>query len=142
MAPIVFLFIVIAVAWAIWTLISNTEEGNTPKQLSSPKRAKKEYSIRTPNPPRSTNPPRTANSIDGDYQKWLTKAVKYKKDKDFDQAIECLDKAYRLCAGYPLETVFDNYLRLPAYLQAAGRADEGWGELNKLNIGVCPYRGD
>ena len=88
------------------------------------------------------NTPTTANSSDDDYQQWLTKAVKYKKDNDFDQAIECLDKAYRICAGYPLETVFDHYLRLPAYLQAAGRTDEGWGELNKLNIGVCPYRGD
>ena len=88
------------------------------------------------------NAPRTTNSSDEDYQEWLTKAVKHKKDNDFDLAIECLDKAYRICAGYPLETVFDCYLRLPAYLQAAGRADEGWGELNKLNIGVCPYRGD
>ena len=88
------------------------------------------------------NAPTTASSSDDDYQQWLTKSVKHKKDNDFDQAIECLDKAYRICAAYPLETVFDHYLRLPAYLQAAGRTDEGWGELNKLNIGVCPYRGD
>ncbi len=131
MELIIFLAVAIAGAWAAWILISNIEKAKTYKQLPVTTRVKKKHS-----------PRRSNTSDDDDYQKWLTKAVEHKKNKDLDQAIECLDKAYIICAGYELDTVFEHYLRLPMYLQAAGRGDEGWGKLNQLNIGVCPYRGD
>jgi len=127
MGILLFLIFVLVVGWLLAAALSKQKPPNRPKTVRD-----------------QTQSAAIGITVGGDddYQQWLTKAVKYKKDNDFDQAIECLDKAYRICASYPLETVFDHYLRLPAYLQAAGKADEGWRELNKLNIGVCPYRGD
>lgn len=77
-----------------------------------------------------------------EYQPWLTKAVEHKQRKEFDEALKCLDEAYKACADYDIATVFDHYLRLPYYLQLAGRSDEGWKKLNEFNLGLLPYRGD
>ena len=126
MGILLFLVFVLVVGWFLAAALSKQNPPKRPKTIGYPTKRATGITV----------------GGDDDYQQWLTKAVKHKKDNDFEQAIEYLDKAYRICASYPLETVFDHYLRLPAYLQAAGRSDEGWAELNKLNIGVCPYRGD
>lgn len=77
-----------------------------------------------------------------EYQPWLSKAVEHKQNKEFDEALRCLDEAYKACAEYHIQTVHDHYLRLPYYLQLAGKSDEGWKKLNEFNLGLFPYRGD
>ena len=75
-------------------------------------------------------------------QPLLTQAVTHKKAKEWDKALACLDEAYKLAAQQSYDYMeWSNYLRLPAYLQLAGRNDEAWGWLNKLNCGDFPYRG-
>lgn len=62
----------------------------------------------------------------------LPRATEYKKAGDLNRAIATLRKAYAgIAAGgisYPVET----FLRLPMYLQAAGRRDEAWAEFMRL----------
>lgn len=74
-------------------------------------------------------------------QPLLTKAVAHKKAKEWDEALACLDEAYKLAAQQPYDYMeWSNYLRLPAYLQLAGRNDEAWRWLNNLSCGEFPYR--
>lgn len=62
----------------------------------------------------------------------LREATQLQGPETIGDAIQNLRLAYRLIAktniAYPVEV----YLRLPMYLQAAGRADEGWREFNAL----------
>lgn len=62
----------------------------------------------------------------------LKDATKKKDEKDLDGAISCLREAYKLMAqstiSYPIET----FLRLPLYLQQAGRYAEAVEEFEKL----------
>lgn len=62
----------------------------------------------------------------------LKEATKKKNEKDLAGAIDCLREAYKLMAqssiSYPIET----FLRLPLYLQQAGRYDESVTEFEKL----------
>ena len=66
----------------------------------------------------------------------------HKKAKERDKALACLDEAYKLAAqqSYDDYGEWTNYLRLPAYLQLAGRNDEAWRWFNKLTCGELPYR--
>jgi hypothetical protein len=63
---------------------------------------------------------------------WLKEAVQRKDADDLEGAIKLLVRAYeeikRANALYPVET----YLRLPLYLQQAGRSRESWQEFNKV----------
>ena len=62
----------------------------------------------------------------------LKEATQRKNDKDLGGAITCLREAYKLMAqssiSYPIET----YLRLPLYLQQAGRYEESIIEFERL----------
>lgn len=62
----------------------------------------------------------------------LKEATQLKKDKKFDEACEKLTEAYS--ADGSEELMAKERLRLPMYLQLAGRNDEGWRILNELNI--------
>lgn len=74
-------------------------------------------------------------------QPWLTKAVEHKKAKEWDEAIECLHTAYKLAAEYPFDALdYSHYLRLPAYLQLAGRNDDAWACFNDYQCGQLPYK--
>jgi len=75
-------------------------------------------------------------------QPWLTKAVNHKKAAEWDEALSCLDKAYSLAAKYPLSDFgeYSVYLRLPNYLQQAGKNDLAWKYLNEYSMGHLPYR--
>lgn len=74
-------------------------------------------------------------------QHLLTKAVTHKKAKEWEEALACLDEAYNIASqqGYDFME-WSVYLRLPAYLQLAGRNDEAWGWLNRFNCGEFPYK--
>lgn len=62
----------------------------------------------------------------------LKEATKLKKEKKYSEACEKLKEAY-VAQGSDELSVKDR-LRLPMYLQLAGRSDEGWKILNELNI--------
>lgn len=70
--------------------------------------------------------------------KLLERATQKKQDGDLDGAIQCLRDAYVEIAkediGYGVET----FLRLPMYLQAAGKNDEAWGEFNRMIVEGYP----
>jgi len=55
-----------------------------------------------------------------------------KRDGDLNGAIDTLQAAYVLMARESTIYRVDTYLRLPLYLQAAGRNDEAWSEFNRL----------
>lgn len=75
-------------------------------------------------------------------QEWVSEAVKCKGEKDYEKALEYLDKAYREAAMYEIiSNHLSHYTRLPAYLQLAKKNDEGWGQLNLLANGILPHRG-
>jgi hypothetical protein len=61
----------------------------------------------------------------------LKEATSLKKEKKYAEACEKLRKAYRADGAENL--MIEERLRLPMYLQLAGRNDEGWDELNRLN---------
>ena len=58
-------------------------------------------------------------------------ATKYKKD-NIDMAIDYLKKAYVEIAKTETEYSINTFLRLPLFLQAAGRTQEALDEFNKL----------
>lgn len=62
----------------------------------------------------------------------LKEATKLKKENKFIEACEKLKEAY--AAPGANELMVKDLLRLPMYLQLAGRNDEGWGVLNELAI--------
>jgi hypothetical protein len=62
----------------------------------------------------------------------LKQATQLKKEKLYDEAIEKLKAAY---VAYGHESLMTkDLLRLPMYLQLAGRKDDGWRILNEMNI--------
>lgn len=65
------------------------------------------------------------------YNRHLKAATQHKKAGRFDEAISELKSAYDLAGGAPL---VKDHLRLPMYLQLAGRADEGWSALNQIML--------
>lgn len=62
----------------------------------------------------------------------LKEATALKKQKKYIEACDKLREAYSADGENQLS--MSDRLRLPMYLQLAGRADDGWGELNRLNI--------
>lgn len=62
----------------------------------------------------------------------LKEATQLKKDKNYDAACEKLKEAY--AASDANELMVKERLRLPMYLQLAGRNDDGWRVLNELNV--------
>ena len=135
-----FLAAAIATGWVVARLIGTT--GNRSTRVNKPKAAKKPNFVGGFEDQYEVEEPTSEQDEQREYQPWLTKAVEHKQNKEFDEALKCLDEAYKACADYDIVRVFDHYLRLPAYLQLAGRSDEGWAKLNEISIGVLPYRGD
>jgi tetratricopeptide (TPR) repeat protein len=70
--------------------------------------------------------------LEGDPGQLLKQATARKQAGDLDRAVELLREAYKQIEqgniGYPVDT----FLRLPLYLQQAGRTDEAWQEFNLL----------
>ena len=68
--------------------------------------------------------------------KLLKEATTKKKSRDINGAIKALRDSYKILNEnsmlYPIQT----YLRLPLYLQEAGRSDEAWNEFNQLIMWV------
>ena len=62
----------------------------------------------------------------------LKEATALKRAKRYDEAVAMLRRAYDMPTASPM--MIQERLRLPMYLQLAGRADEGGGEMNRLNI--------
>jgi hypothetical protein len=69
----------------------------------------------------------------GDARTLLKEATALKRAKRYDEAVAMLRRAYQAPTEYPM--MIEERLRLPMYLQLAGRNDEGWDELNRLNVG-------
>jgi len=74
----------------------------------------------------------TVNNQDKNANELLRKATEKKNTGAIDEAIELLKKAYTEIAGTNVDYPIETFLRLPLYLQAAGRSNEAWGEFNKL----------
>jgi hypothetical protein len=74
----------------------------------------------------------TTNTTTLSLRNLLKEASALKKEKKYSEACDKLREAYSVVGENNL-TISDR-LRLPMYLQLAGRADEGWGELNRLII--------
>ena len=62
----------------------------------------------------------------------LKESTQLKKEKRFIDACEKLKEAYT--AADADELMVKELLRLPMYLQLAGKNDEGWRNLNELNV--------
>lgn len=71
-----------------------------------------------------------------DPDKLLKKATNKKKTGDIIAAIENLRKAYKIIGKNWINYGFETFLRLPMYLQEAGKNDEAWKEFNNLIIKV------
>lgn len=67
-----------------------------------------------------------------DPDKFLREATAKKKAGDMDGAIESLRDAYKVISKTSINYTIDPYLRLPLYLQQAGKNDEAWSEFNRL----------
>ncbi len=66
----------------------------------------------------------------------LKQATVKKNAGDLDGAIKLLKKAYEELDKSSMMYSIQTYLRLPLYLQEAGRNDEAWGEFNRLILWV------
>jgi len=74
--------------------------------------------------------------------KFLKGATQKKNNGNLEGAIRDLRAAYEIYdRGYIIPSV-DVLLRLPSYLQLAGRKDEAWSEYNKLIVKVDNYWND
>jgi len=66
----------------------------------------------------------------------LKQATIKKNTGDLDGAIKLLKEAYEELDKSSMLYSIQTYLRLPLYLQEAGRKDEAWGEFNSLILRV------
>jgi len=73
-----------------------------------------------------------------DPDKLLREATAKKKDGDMDGAIESLREAYKTISKTSVNYTIDPFLRLPLYLQQAGKNDEAWSEFNRLLVEGYP----
>lgn len=62
----------------------------------------------------------------------LKRATQQKREGQLDAAVASLREAYELTKQESTVRGIDTYLRLPMYLQKAGRPDEAWQEFNRL----------
>jgi len=60
----------------------------------------------------------------------LKQATQLKKEKRFDEACEKLKETYSAYGAN--ELMMKDFLRLPMYLQLAGKSEEGWQAINSL----------
>ena len=79
---------------------------------------------------------RTAEPDTDKFLSQMKKAVDFKKQKHFDEACEILKDLFKLFDSPSLE----HRLRLPMYLQLAGRNDEAWGDFQKIGIKYISLR--
>lgn len=68
----------------------------------------------------------------------LKMATEKKESGNVDEAIELLRKAYTAIGNDHIVYSVSTFLRLPLYLQKAGRNDEAWREFNLLLTRVYP----
>jgi hypothetical protein len=62
----------------------------------------------------------------------LKQATNKKRAGDLESAIRLLREAYKEISKSLVDYTVETFLRLPAYLQEAGKGDEAWRELNNL----------
>ncbi|MBK6957343.1 MAG: hypothetical protein IPH22_02185 [Nitrosomonas sp.] len=62
----------------------------------------------------------------------LKEATQLKKEKRYNEACEKLKEAYS--ANGSEELMIQDYLRLPMYLQLAGKSNEGWKALDEMRL--------
>lgn len=70
--------------------------------------------------------------IKQDARELLKEATQLKKSKQYIEACEKLREAYKAPGSKDL--MVKEMLRLPMYLQLAGKNDDGWREINELNV--------
>jgi hypothetical protein len=70
-----------------------------------------------------------------DPEKLLKEATSLKKSGDIEGAILKLQSAYRAIAKTNITWSVNTFIRLPQYLQIAGRSDDAWREFNNLLLG-------
>lgn len=68
----------------------------------------------------------------------LKVATELKRDGNLSAAIKALEISYEKIKASQTSYGVETFLRLPCYLQAAGRSDEAWGCLNRLLIEGYP----
>jgi len=68
--------------------------------------------------------------------KLLKEATTKKKSGDINGAIKALRDSYKIINENPTSYPIETYLRLPLYLQEAGKGDEAWSEFNQLIMWV------
>ncbi|MBC2712852.1 MAG: hypothetical protein HGJ94_18240 [Desulfosarcina sp.] len=80
-------------------------------------------------PKKATEQKKNGDIDPGELQK---KATEQKKNGDIDGAIISLRSAYKQLEKQGIKWPINTYLRLPLFLQKAGRTDEAWAEFNAL----------
>jgi tetratricopeptide (TPR) repeat protein len=67
-----------------------------------------------------------------DPSKLLKEATSAKKSGNLDEAVSLLRKAYKAISKNDLDYGVKTFLRLPLFLQEAGKAEEAWDEFHRL----------
>ena len=83
----------------------------------------------------------TNSQYDLDQEKanaYSKQAVAFKKEKQWDAAVDSMMEEYEIAAKYPENAFHVEYMRLPLYLQSGGRSDEGWHWLVNYALGILP----
>lgn len=65
-------------------------------------------------------------------------ATQKKKEKDWEGAINTLNEAYREISQSHLNYSIESFIRLPQFLQLAGRSKEAWQKYNELLFNGFP----
>jgi hypothetical protein len=73
---------------------------------------------------------------DDEYNRLLKEATNKKRSGELDGAITILRSVYDKLNSNGMMFSIETYLRLPLYLQEAGRKDEAWSEFNQLILWV------
>lgn len=144
MGALFFFLVVLAVAYLVAIRLFSSKARTTRSSASAAMpSAAPELSPRLSHQQDSAaDKPRQSDESIEKIQEWVSEAVKHKGEKDYEKALECLDKVYREAAMYEIiSNHFSHYIRLPAYLQLAKKNDEGWRQLNLLANGILPHRG-
>ncbi|MHB1349353.1 MAG: hypothetical protein ACYCYR_05730 [Desulfobulbaceae bacterium] len=81
------------------------------------------------------NPPTPKESTLGDPQDLLKEATSLKKSGDIEGAILKLKSSYKAIERTGFNWDVKPFIRLPQYLQLAGKKDEAWKEFNNLLLG-------
>ena len=66
------------------------------------------------------------------YSSLMKQATALKKEGRFDEAVQKIREAYSEAEEQDLTITVNDFLRLPPYLQKAGRNDEAWDWFNRL----------